>query len=142
MWPDLPNPISYTRNGKEWFSFPIDSFINKLLTTTPPLPNVDRYSYSEACFWGLSDLHEYILESSLNFTGLLVQGATLLEITAQLITDIGHECNYMEVHNVYTRMYIWLNVWLYVYGHVTIWIYCQHLSIATYLLKLQRTDSW
>ena len=38
MWPDLPKPATYAHNGKEHFSSPIDSFINKPTNchNTPP----------------------------------------------------------------------------------------------------------
>ena len=59
MWPDLPKSATYAHNGKERFSSPIDSSVNKLIVTTP-LPQVDWSAFFEACFWGLSDIHEYL----------------------------------------------------------------------------------
>ena len=57
MWLDLQKPATYAHNGKERFSSPIDSSINKLMITTP-LPKVDWSAYSEVCFWGQLDAHE------------------------------------------------------------------------------------
>ena len=49
---------TYGHNGKNFFHHQsIGLSISKLIITTPLL-KVDWFTFSEACFWGLSDVHE------------------------------------------------------------------------------------
>ena len=53
----LLKPVTYAYNDKECFLLPVDSLINKLISTTS-LPKVDWSTFSETCFWGLLQVHE------------------------------------------------------------------------------------
>ena len=97
MWPDLPKPTTYTHNGKERFSSPIDSSINKLTNCH----NTTATSWLVCFFWGLflrPVRRPRVLGCSLNATGWLVQVATLLKITTWLVHDVGHGFNYILWH--------------------------------------------
>ena len=94
MWPALPKPATYEHYVKEQSSLSMDSSVNKLT----------NYQYTTAklwqiCFcWGLflrPIRRPQVLGCTLNVTGWLVQAATLLEITIQLVDDIGPGFSYV-----------------------------------------------
>ena len=73
IWLALPKPTTYAYNSKEWLSSPIDSYINKLITTTP----LQRVLI--CFFWGLFLRPvecPWVLESPLNTSGWFVQTPT------------------------------------------------------------------
>ena len=86
-------PLMHT-TPKNSFRQCMDSFINKLIGGS---------AFAEACFRGLFPRHVQhlqVLGCALNATGWLVQAIalleiTLLEITPQLIHDIGHGLNHI-----------------------------------------------
>ena len=103
MWPDLPKPATYAHNGKERFSSPIDSSINKLTNCH----NTTTTSWLVCFFWGLflrPVRRPRVHGCSLNATGWLVQAATLLKftiwlkITTLLVHDVGRGFSYILWH--------------------------------------------
>ena len=78
-----------TKNGL----LPIDSSINKL--TNYQNSNAKKFTglHLLACFWVLSDVHEY---SGVHWMPLV--GSYLLEIIIWLIDDIGHGFSYILWH--------------------------------------------
>ena len=94
MWQDLSKPATYAHNGKESFSSPIDSSINKLINCH----NTTATSWLVCFFWGLflgPVRRPQVLGCSLNATVWLVQAATLQKITTGLVHDVGHGCSYI-----------------------------------------------
>ena len=85
-WPALPKSATYTHYGKEQLSSSMDSSINKL---TNYQCATDKCWW--VCFcWGLflrPSRCPWVLKCPSSW---LVQAATLLEITTQLVNDIGH----------------------------------------------------
>ena len=87
----------YTHNGKERFSSPIYSTINKLTNC----PNITTTSWPVCFLWGLflrSVRHSRVLRCTLNATGWFVQAATLLKITTWHIHDVGYDSSYILQH--------------------------------------------
>ena len=77
MWPDLPQPTTYACNCKDCFSSPIDSSINKLITTIPQ-HHCQSWLVCFSCSLFLRTVrHPQVLECLLNTTGWLVQGSHL-----------------------------------------------------------------
>ena len=93
MWQGLPKHTTYAHNGKEPFSSPIDSTINKLTN----YHNTTAKRWQVYFSWGLF-LKPFrclrVLKCSLNAIGWLVQADTLLKITTWLIHGVGYGVNY------------------------------------------------
>ena len=89
MWLDLPRLATYAHNGKEHFSSPIDSSINKLTN----YHNITAKSWLVYFLWDLflrPVRPPQVFKCSLNATSWLVQAVTLLKITTWLVHDVGH----------------------------------------------------
>ena len=60
-WTNWPKPVTYSHYGIEQFSSSMDSSINKLNNyqyTTVKVNVCHMSAIAEACYWGLSDVHE------------------------------------------------------------------------------------
>ena len=135
MWLDLQKPTTYAHNGKESFSSSIDSSINKLITATP-VPKVD-WSTCEAFLRPVRC--PQVFGCPLNATGQLaiVQAATLLEITTQLIHDVGYELSYLLWHFECNGTLFWaISPWKLLSFAVTtpLWLYPPPPTLHPYII--------
>ena len=99
VWLDLQKPATYAHNGKNLFHHQsMAASICQLITATP-LPKVDWSTFFEACFWGLSDVHE-------------CSGVHWCHWSACIGSHLD-ENNHMT--------YSWCRPWIYLY-FVTFWV--------------------
>ena len=99
IWLDLPKLATYTHNDKECFSVSVYSSINKLTNYCNTNAKGWLPAFSEACFWGLSDVHEC----------LGVHWMPLVCLYRQLLCWNHH------------RTCSWCKLWIYLYL-VTFWV--------------------
>ena len=115
MWPALPKPATYTHYSKEQFSSPMDSPINKLTTYLPVhhCRTLMGSAFAEACFWGLSDIHECLGVHWMPLVILYRQPPCWKSPHNWLMIYVGHGFSYVHVVTVWVQ-------WVLLVGHFTL----------------------